>query len=178
MVVLGAIIEKVSGLNYFDYIRQHIYKPAAMNQTDRFDLNDHPANVAEGYIPQEDGTYQNNNNTKGILPSPAGGGYSNVRDLHKFALALSSGKLVSSSSKNKLFTDHMGMDYGYGFQVQSFEGGKIVGHSGKAPGVNAVLYILQEKEYIVAVMSNYHSSVEWLSEYILHLMRNEDGLKE
>lgn len=48
-ILLGAIVEVASGENYFDYVRDHIYRPAGMLDTDCFDLASDPPNVATGY---------------------------------------------------------------------------------------------------------------------------------
>ena len=48
-VLLGAIIEKVTGMSYYDYVRENIFKPAGMNDTDSFEADKMPANAASGY---------------------------------------------------------------------------------------------------------------------------------
>jgi CubicO group peptidase (beta-lactamase class C family) len=48
-ILLGAIVEAASGQNYFDYMREHIYRPAGMRDTDCYDLASDPPNLATGY---------------------------------------------------------------------------------------------------------------------------------
>ena len=48
-IVLGAIIEKVSGQSYYDYVREHIYKPAGMKNTDAYEMTANTPNLAMGY---------------------------------------------------------------------------------------------------------------------------------
>jgi CubicO group peptidase (beta-lactamase class C family) len=91
-----------------------------------------------------------------IRGGPAGGGYSTVGDLTRFAEALKSGKLVSKESVRVLTTSKPELsspDYGFGFGVQA--GGRIVGHSGGFPGINSQLDIYVGEDYTIAVMSNY-----------------------
>lgn len=167
MLLAGIVIEQVAGMNYFDYVRQHIYGPAGMRHTGVFEIDDHPEKVAIGYVPQANGSYQDNINTPFTLGSPAGGGYSTTPDLHKFALALQSGKLVSAASRDQLFTDYRGRQYGYGFEVRQTSAGKVLGHGGGAFGLNAVEYILPVKGYVIVVMANYDRAAQLVGEYIL-----------
>jgi CubicO group peptidase (beta-lactamase class C family) len=171
MFLLGVVIENVSGINYFDYIRQNIYQPAGMTQSDVYDVNTNPHNLAIGYIFKADGTFQNNRNSMWTRGTPAGGGYSNLHDLHKFALALTAGKLVSADSQQKMYTDYMRREYGYGFQVFNHNNYKIVGHSGGAPGVNAVTLLEPKSGYIMIILSNYDNAVQGLHTYMLNRLK-------
>ncbi|KQB98843.1 hypothetical protein AQF98_21120 [Pedobacter sp. Hv1] len=171
MVLLGVVIEEVAHQNYFDYVKQHIYQPSGMKYTDRYNLAQAPANIAFGYILQADGTYKDNNNSSGIRGSSAGGGYSTVGDLYRFALALLNNKLVSESSKKLLFTDYMNKGYGYGFQLRNTALGKVIGHSGGAPGVNAVSYSTVDQGYHIVVLSNYDRAAQRIGDYMLQLIQ-------
>lgn len=171
MVLLGAVIEKVSGIDYYYYIRQNIYKPAGMTHSDVYDIDTHPHNLAIGYIPQPDGRFESNRNSMWNRGNPSGGGYSNLSDLHKFALALTSGKLVSAASQQKMYTDYMHREYGYGFQVFSYKNYKIVGHSGGAPGVNAVTLMEPQSGYTMVVLSNYDGAIHLLQNFMLNRIK-------
>lgn len=50
MLLLGVVIERVSGKNYFDCIRDNITKPASMANTDSFAMDDSVENLVAGYI--------------------------------------------------------------------------------------------------------------------------------
>lgn len=171
MFLLGVIIEKVSGLNYYDYLVQNIYKPAGMFSTGSYNLNNKPANVAIGYIPQPDGSFKDNRKSPYATGTPAGGGYSTVHDLHKFALALNAGKLVSDTSLHKMFTDHAGRHYGYGFQLWQTGANSIVGHSGGADGISAIQYILPQSGYTIVVLANYDGAGQHVGEFILNRVK-------
>ena len=96
-LLLGAIIEKVSGQNYFEYVKQHIFKPAGMTNSDYFEMDVPTSNLAIGYIPyQVEGKIQWRNNlyTNVLKGSPAGGGFSTAEDMLKFAIALKTNKLL------------------------------------------------------------------------------------
>jgi CubicO group peptidase (beta-lactamase class C family) len=94
-MVLGAIIEKVSGQDYYSYVAEHIYKPAGMTDTGFYQPGKEIPNLAIGYSkmspdgkPLEEA--RDNTNTREVRGGPAGGGYSTVEDLVKFHTALRS----------------------------------------------------------------------------------------
>ncbi|MGI8496939.1 MAG: serine hydrolase domain-containing protein, partial [Gemmatimonadaceae bacterium] len=84
-VVLGNIVERASGEDYYDYVRKHIYEPAGLTHTAHYAIDSLPANVAIGYMSHNErgdpiATHPNSE----LLPgrgSSAGGGYSTARDL-------------------------------------------------------------------------------------------------
>jgi CubicO group peptidase (beta-lactamase class C family) len=159
MLVLGKVIEVASGKDYFDYIRERIAGPAGMTNTDAYELDRVNRNLAVGYEPEQTSRgveYRNNIFMHVIRGGPAGGGYSTVEDLTRFAEALKGGKLVSKESVRLLTTPKPELsspEYGFGFGVEM--GGKIVGHSGGFPGINSQLDIYVGEDYTLAVMSNY-----------------------
>ncbi len=157
MFLLGVVIESATGQDYFDYVREHIYAPAGMRHSDSYEMDDPVENLAIGYDPAPASEYGFENNIyKHVMKGgPAGGGFSTVRDLHRFAVALVAGELVSEESTELMWTDHSGDAYGYGFGVQEAANGKVVGHGSGFPGINANLDIMLDRGYIVAVMSNY-----------------------
>lgn len=156
MFLLGVVLENVTGEDYFDVIRKVIYEPAGMKNSDCYEMDYPVENLAIGYSPDKGSEWgwQNNYYKHVIKGGPAGGGFSTVGDLHRFALALLSGKLVSEASLKKMWTDHYNAGYGYGFGIQEGPNGKVVGHSGGFSGINSNLDIFLDKGYIIAVMSN------------------------
>jgi len=97
-IVLGLLIEKVSGENYYEYVRRHIYEPAGMTQTGSWRIDRWPANTAIGYTrgaQDADPSTPLKPNTD-FLPgkgSSAGGGYSTAHDLLRLVNALRAGKI-------------------------------------------------------------------------------------
>jgi CubicO group peptidase (beta-lactamase class C family) len=160
MLVLGAVIEKVTGQSYFDYVRENIYKPAGMTNTDAYELDLVTPNLAVGYQKEygEDGTarFRNNIFQHVIRGGPAGGGYSTVGDLLKFDAALRANKLVGAEYVKQLLAPKPELNspaYGYGFGVDTKN--RIVGHSGGFPGISSNLDMFLDSGYTAIVMSNY-----------------------
>jgi CubicO group peptidase (beta-lactamase class C family) len=172
MFLLGVIIEKVTGEDYFSYIRKAIYEPVGMTNTDCYEMDYPVENLAIGYSPDPKSPYgwQNNLYKHVIKGGPAGGGFSTVKDLHKFARALLAGKYVSRDSLNEMWTDRLGANYGYGFSVSQGPEGKVVGHSGGFAGINSDLSIYLDSGYIVAVMSNIDNGASPVARKIGHLL--------
>ena len=159
MLVLGKVIEKVSGQNYFDYIRENVYKKAGMTSSDSYDLDSVNANLAVGYektFTEQGAVFRNNIFMHVIRGGPAGGGYSTVGDLLRFARALQSGKLVGKEYVKLLTAPKPELnspDYGYGFSIDTEP--NTVGHSGGFSGISSELIIFTNSDFVAVVLSNY-----------------------
>jgi CubicO group peptidase (beta-lactamase class C family) len=159
MLVLGRVIEKVSGQNYFDYIRENVYKKAGMTSSDSYDLDNVNPSLAVGY--EKDFTdggivFRNNIFMHVIKGGPAGGSYSTVGDLLKFAVALREGRLVGKDYVKILTTakPELGSpNYGYGFIIGTNP--DTFGHSGGFSGISSELIMFPESDYAAVVLSNY-----------------------
>ncbi len=164
MLLLGQVIESASGKDYFDYVRERIFRPAGMTGTDSYELDRVTKNLAVGYereVTPEGVQYRNNIFQHVIRGGPAGGGYSTVGDLTRFAVALQEGRLVSREGVRLLTTpkpELQAANYGFGFMIQ--EGGLIVGHGGGFPGINGQLDIYLIDGYTVAVLANYGGAAQ------------------
>ncbi len=103
-IVLGLIVEAVSGENYFNYVQKHIYQPAGMLNTDAYEMDRDTPNLAIGYTRSPEGEIRNNLFEHVIKGGPAGGGFSTVQDLWRFAQALTSHKLLSAQETEIITT--------------------------------------------------------------------------
>lgn len=182
-IVLGVIVEKVSGQDYFDYVREHIFKPAGMNDTDSYGIGEVAPNLAIGYTRAESydplgiGPREMNWQTLPLKGSSAGGGYSTAPDLMKFVKALRSGKLISPKLVEEITTGKRemgpGMRYAYGFGDETINGKSVRGHNGGAPGINSSLQFFWDGSYTVVVMGNYdppaaQSLSEKITDFLAH----------
>jgi D-alanyl-D-alanine carboxypeptidase len=161
-ILLGAIIEKVSGQSYFDYVRENLYKPAGMTNTDCYEMDQDTPNLAIGYTRERASRPWKNNLYRHVVKGgPAGGGFSTAEDLLKFDIALRNHKLLSTKYTDLVLTGKVALPgsstqkYAYGFGDDSRNGHRIVGHEGGFPGINSQLDIYLDLGYTVAVMSNY-----------------------
>ena len=119
-LLLGVLIEKVSGQSYYDYVRDHIFKPAGMTGTASEPEDRLVADRSVGYTRFDDSALQPNTDTLPYRGTSAGGGYSTVEDLSKFATALQTNKLLDAQHTEMLTMGKVetpnGGQYAYGFQ--------------------------------------------------------------
>jgi D-alanyl-D-alanine carboxypeptidase len=151
-VLLGALIEKVSGMSYYDYVRSRIFQPAGMSFTASLAETDAVPNRSIGYM-KDSGKWVPNTDTLPWRGTAAGGGYSTAGDLLRFAQALESGKLISKASLAAATTPYK-EQYGYGFGIEEEGSLRSYGHSGGAPGMNGELRIFPQLGYVVISLSN------------------------
>jgi CubicO group peptidase (beta-lactamase class C family) len=130
-VVLGLIVEKASGQDYYAYVREHIFKPAGMTDTDSYAKDADVANRARGYTRSGSGWIPNDDTLPG-RGSSAGGGYSTAHDLLKYVAALQKGTL--------------------GKLPEDMQGG--MGIAGGAPGLNAGVEWDPQRGYAIIVLAN------------------------
>jgi CubicO group peptidase (beta-lactamase class C family) len=163
-MVLGAIIEKLSGQDYYSYVQKHIYEPAGMTDTGFYEPGKAVPNLAIGYSTMSpDGKQlkepQENTNTREVKGGPAGGGYSTAVDLVKFHMALRSYKLLDEEYTRLVTTGKVDAGgpigrYAYGFGDKFFDGKHIVGHNGGAPGIAVNFEMYPELGYTAVVLMN------------------------
>jgi CubicO group peptidase (beta-lactamase class C family) len=161
-LLLGAIIEKVTGQSYFDYVRESIFKPAGMVNTDSYEMDRPNPNLAIGYFKEFSGEnviWKNNIFEHVVKGGPAGGGFSTAEDLLRFDIALRADKLISAASRELLMTakpELKSPDYGYGFGIgKSDKLGRTAGHSGGFPGISSILEMYLDSGYTVVALTNY-----------------------
>jgi len=153
-VLLGALIEAVSGESYYDYVDEHLFRPAGMTATGSLPESEEVPQRAVGYMkPFGAPSWTPNTDWLPWRGTAAGGGYSTVGDLLRFAEALSSGKLISSASLSAATRPHL-QGYGYGFGMQGTGRLRGYGHGGGAPGMNGELLIFPGLGYVVVCLSN------------------------
>lgn len=158
-LLLGAVIEKVSGEDYYSYIREHIYKPAGMSHSDSYELDAEPANLATGYMDVANNSRRSNIFDLPVKGLPFGLGYSTVEDLLKFHIALGNHKLLNAKSVDVVWEGKVdtGPDsqYGYGFDIRKYNGTRIIGHGGGWAGVTNQMDMYPDLGYTVIILTNY-----------------------
>lgn len=159
-MVLGAVIEAVSGQDYFEYVRENIFDPAGMINSDPNGARDAPAvNTATGYTnmnpyDQERKGYRwSNIYMIAATGTPAGGGYSTAEDLLAFDTAMRNNRLMSAAYTNFFYNRFQG-------SVDSAEPpSRTMGFAGGAPGVNTFFAVDLKDGYTIIILSNYDMPV-------------------
>lgn len=162
-VVLGRVIEVVSGMSYSAYVSEKIYRPAGMTNTGFLKEGDSHASVALGYFAADaQGRPAMGAPGVGSNPpgpgNPAGGGYSTVTDMFRFALALRNGGLLDARMTdyvlNGTFSGESEPKFGFALREQVVGNRRFIGNGGGAPGVNAEFRFEPKGDYTVVVLAN------------------------
>jgi D-alanyl-D-alanine carboxypeptidase len=180
-ILLGRIIENVSGENYFKYIQRNVFAPAGMSASGFDTVEDVTPGLAVGYF--QEGPlateWKADWMKTGFKGGPAGGGYSTNTDLLRFATALREGKLVKAATLTKMFDDAVPAGpggYAAGFGDRLSHGRHIRGHAGSIEGTDANLAIVWGTNAAVALTSNEGKSQTWmLAEFIADLLAAESS---
>lgn len=156
-ILLGKIIENVSGQDYYEFLKENLFNKLDMNATGFEPEELVSKNLTKGYMRVGD-KWVNNKDTLPWRGTAAGGAYSTTADLFKFAVALQNEKIISKEILNLATTKHIAMGdagYGYGFGIFGEKESFFYGHNGGAPGMSSWLSIYPNSGYIVIVLSNY-----------------------
>lgn len=153
-ILLGAIIEKASGRPYFEYMRERVFAPAGMRDTDFYALDTDPKNLADGLADGPHGTRVNNIFDLGVIGSPAGGAYSTGEDMARFHEALVQHKLLGGGALKELWKTAGDQNYAYGARITVYNGARIVWHGGGWKGITNHFDMYPELGYTVVILCN------------------------
>jgi CubicO group peptidase (beta-lactamase class C family) len=163
-VVLGYIIEKITGKPYGEYINDTIFKPLGMK--------DSYYDTSTGLIPNRVAGYTNRNGhlenadyLSMTLPYAAGSLASTVEDIQKWYTALHDGKFLKSESLKKAYTscklnDGRLTGYGYGWEIGNVQGSTSVKHVGVVNGFFTYAAYLPEENLSISILRNCDSPVD------------------
>lgn len=158
-LVLGAILERVTGEDYHAHMRRTIFQPLGMSNTDSYARDAVVEGLASNYQLSADPTGRGWRNVTFDMPvrgTPAGGGFSTARDLYTFLHALAGNQLLSPQMTEAMLTPKPALGsqaYGYGIQVFS-PSGTMIGHTGGGPGVSDYVSVHRPSGTITVALSN------------------------
>jgi len=172
IVILGAIIEKVTGNTYPAYLRENILNPLKMNDTGINFLEDIVENRAVGYDKKITGKFTRN--IFRMPPASADGGIeTTVLDMLKFDQALYGNSLLNEDSKKKMFSPFL-EEYAYCWGIREEHENYITEHSGGTSGVSAVFKRYTTDRYTVIVFSNYGGTATPVANAIEAIIFDQD----
>ncbi len=172
IIILGAIIEKVTGKSYINYIKENILDPIGMYDTKINFGEDVVENRSTGYIKTPTGKFKSNIYL--VPPANADGGIeTTAEDMLKFDQALYGDKLLSKEYKEKMFTPFLN-DYAYCWRLDTIYGHPVVGHGGGAPGINALFYRFINDKLTMIILSNYDLGANNISKTLEAILFNQD----
>jgi CubicO group peptidase (beta-lactamase class C family) len=155
-VLLGYLIEKISGQPYDKFVQENIFNPLRMKDSG-YDSNSAVIlRRASGYSPGPSGPV-NAGYIDMSIPLSAGGLYSTTEDLLRWEQGLFGGKLLSTASLQKMITPFKN-DYACGLAVRIVNGRKLIEHGGGIEGFNTQLSYYPEDKLTVIVLGNLNGS--------------------
>ncbi|MFB4301136.1 serine hydrolase domain-containing protein [Actinomadura sp. NTSP31] len=170
-VTLGAIVAKVSGMPYFDYVRRHIFAAAGMKASDFYTQPQWQKDprIARPYATTPSGQRENQVGERAFIGLPDGGAFANAPDLLRFTAALNGNKLVGRAYTELITSPKVpggtlpGKDgkpgkslfEGYGPDSTFIGGRRFFGHNGGSPGVGADWYVYPHSEWTTVILCNY-----------------------
>jgi D-alanyl-D-alanine carboxypeptidase len=150
-ILLGAVIEQVSGRRWDAYLQEQVFKPAGMTATSPL------ATPADTATPCTGATQTGLKRLPFYTGLPAGGGYSNVDDLQHFGAALRGLRLLDAAHLDLLTRARIpagNAQWSLGLRIGQRNGAAYYGHGGSAPGVNADFASYSGSDYQVIVLAN------------------------
>lgn len=159
--LLYCIVEKVSGKNYGQYLKEVFFGPLQMTNTGMYDFKERLHNEPKSYM-SEDGNYRKLPDIAMSWFRGAGDLYSTLDDLYIWNEALFNGKVLSDQSMKAAFTPAVLNDgkrprnasYGYGWEVNAFRNQKVVEHDGNLPGWLSSMSRFVEANLTVIILTN------------------------
>jgi D-alanyl-D-alanine carboxypeptidase len=166
-LLLGVLIEKLSGQSYYDFVAENIYKVAGMTNSGSEPESVSVANRSKGYM-RDQFVIVSNEATLPWRGTSAGGGYTTAADLKKFADALISNKLLKAETLAEATRPQFTTGaYGFGFQIEKPDEARAYGHGGAAPGMNGILRVYPDSGQSVIVLCNLdHPSASRIGEWL------------
>lgn len=157
-VLLGAIIEKISGQTYEDFLVKNIFEPLGMKDT-YYDSTTRiiPRRVS-GYSKNDKG-FANAEYLSMSQPYAAGSLMSTVDDLAKWDAALSTDKVLKQETLKRAWTpfvlnNRKPTKYGYGWYMSSIEGSRTIEHGGGINGFVTDAIRLPDEKVFMAILTN------------------------
>lgn len=158
-IILGLVIEQVSGMAFADYIEEHIFQRAGMYDSGYFSADELSGNVATGYIEKSDGSWRSNVFSLPAKGGPDGGAYVTAADIGLFWKALKGGKILTEEMKREFLKPQVsvGEDIRYGYSGYMETSGEAVVkyiQMGYDPGVNFRAVHYPGEDLTIVVCSN------------------------
>ncbi|MGE7834922.1 serine hydrolase domain-containing protein [Viridibacillus arvi] len=158
-ILLGLIIEHVSGLSFSDYVETNIFQRAGMLDSGYFEMDALPAKTAIGYIDFSDGTWKTNIYSLPVKGGADGGAYVTATDMMKLWESLTNYDLLNEHMTKLMLTPHAneeeGLSYGYGIWIE-INDGEIDKYllMGYDPGANFHAVFNPKQDFKIVVCAN------------------------
>ena len=170
-IVLGLVIEEISGMNFTDFINKNILEPAGMKKSGYFAMDQLPENTALGYFENEQEEMVSNIYSVPVIGGPDGGIFITAEDMSRLWNRVFRGELLQKETVESLFESHAKVQdevyYGYGMWVRTKED-EVYKYMimGEDPGVNFRSSYYPKINWEVTVLCNREYGADDLSIWI------------
>jgi CubicO group peptidase (beta-lactamase class C family) len=181
-LLLGNVIEKVSGKSYWDFLDERIFQPLGMGAS----RSGEPATIIKGRAAGYEWTGNSLKNRAALTENAYGAGsiVSTAGDLAKWDEALYGEKVLKRSSLNQMWTPAKAaggaiapFNYGFGWFVDTYHGHHVVAHTGGTPGFSSAIYRFTDDKLTVILLTNHadrvidHLAIDVAGVYVPELAR-------
>jgi CubicO group peptidase (beta-lactamase class C family) len=169
-VLLGYIIEQVSGLSYEEYLHKNIFDPLDMHNSGYAYHHKIIKGRASGYVMNSAGNKSNIYHDDATFAHGAGALYSTTKDLYKWDRALYTNQILSDNSLKQMFTTYKG-NYGFGFKIDKLFKNRRIYHHGGTMGYTASINRYVDEDITIIVLSNINGTpIEQLTKDLAAIM--------
>ncbi|MHB8133654.1 MAG: serine hydrolase domain-containing protein [Anaerolineaceae bacterium] len=171
-VLLGYVVEKVSGQRFQDYIEEKIFGPAWMRSSGYYFSNRLPEHVAQGYIEEKDGSWHTNQFALPIVGHGDGGVYTTAADYGRFWKALFEMRYFKDEILQEMLKPNVPVSqdgisqYGLGIWINDIAPTRCYYVTGEDPGVNFYSAVYPEVNLQITILGNSNDAVWPLSKVI------------
>ncbi len=176
-ILLGIIIENLTGMKFRDFIHEQIFTPCGMKDSGYFATNQLPERTAFGYMEKKDGSWQTNIFNVPRYGASDGGAYTSIRDIKIMWRAFISNNILSDGLTNQFKTNQIEINsskdifYGYGMYIIGKEKDPLLGLMGEDAGVGFNTKYVESKDRIMTIISNTTSGEVSLYKEILPFLK-------
>lgn len=172
-ILLGIVLEHVTGRAYVDLVQDRVFDRADMSATGFFRLDEPHADVAVGYLdPESPGAIRRTNvYSVPVIGGADGGAFSTVTDLDRFLHRVADGSLMGGLTEEMLEPREKlgdGYRHAYGFLV--YPDGRF-GHGGGDPGVQCLVHRFPDADANLVVLCNVEAWAGDLRDAVLETWR-------
>jgi CubicO group peptidase (beta-lactamase class C family) len=157
-IVLGYLLERITGQTYEDFVRDNIFKPLGMNDSGMFSFVTVIPRRASGYWPGSNGIENADRSFDTKIGFSAGSLYSSTEDLLRWEEGLFGGRLLTPESLRKMTTPFKS-DYACGLHVNRINGHLMIEHDGNNIGFNSDMAYYPEDRLAVIALANLNGTV-------------------
>jgi CubicO group peptidase (beta-lactamase class C family) len=155
-VLLGAVLEQVTGRALVDVVTERVLEPAGMTDSGYFRLDDAVPDLAVGYLPGPDGRPSGRSNIFSIpvVGTGDGGAFATARDVDRFLRAIATGSLLGDELTRLMRTPHAPIEEGWAIGYSLFLSDGAFSHGGGDPGVETGARHLTALDLSIVVLCN------------------------